>query len=150
MIFYTTSYHIFNIPFELARHRHFLSTPIEYCDGVESCLSFGRQRQHDQAIGGKTSSLHSSVLFQTPQTKRKDFNGNNSKQSQTYLMKSFYSQGICNACPGSLFGLVFESKSTFQINRSECASFVLSILIRNPNKHFAVTRPKLADGPQGL
>ena len=72
------------------------------------------------------------------------------QQCQTYLMKSFYSQGICNACPGSLFGLVFESKSTFQINRSECASFVLSILIRNPNKHFAVTRPKLADGPQGL
>ena len=78
--YYMTSYNICNIPFKLPRHRHFLSTPIEYCDGVESCLSFGRQRQHDQAIGGKTSSLHSSVLFQTPQTKRKDLNGNNSKQ----------------------------------------------------------------------
>ena len=50
-------------------------------------------------------------------------------------MKSFYSGNMQSLF---LFGLVF--KSTFEIHISECASLVLSIFVRNADKHFAVSQ----------
>ena len=52
-------------------------------------------------------------------------------------MKSFYSGNMQSLF---LFRLVFEFKSKFQIHRSECASLVLSIFVRNADKHFTVSQ----------